>query len=36
MFVDFQKEIGERVLNPNTLMRDGGYSELWFINTTPK
>jgi hypothetical protein len=34
MFVDFQKGVGERVLNPNTLMQDEGYKELLFINTT--
>jgi RHS repeat-associated protein len=36
MFVDFQKEVGQRILNPNTLMRDEGYKELLFINTTGK
>jgi hypothetical protein len=36
MFVDFQKGVGERVLNPKTLMQDEGYKELLFINTTGK
>jgi len=36
MFVDFQKGVGERVLNPTTLMQDEGYKELLFINTTGK
>jgi len=35
-FVDFQKGIGERILNPNTLMGNGKYNDLYFLNTTKK
>lgn len=34
-FLDFQKEIGERALNPNTLMKSENFTELYF-KPTPK
>ncbi|MBX3255765.1 MAG: hypothetical protein KF862_16645 [Chitinophagaceae bacterium] len=34
-FVDFQQEIGARSINPNTLMKEGKYESLYFLNTTP-
>lgn len=33
-FLDFQKGVGERVLNPVTMMRDEKYKQLLFKNTT--
>jgi hypothetical protein len=35
-FLDFQKEIGERILNPNTLMKSEKFTELYFKPTTKK
>jgi RHS repeat-associated protein len=32
-FVDFQKDIGERILDPENLKMEN-YKEFWFINTT--
>lgn len=34
LFIDFQAEVGERVLNPATIMKSEGYKELLFFNTT--
>ncbi|RAJ08773.1 hypothetical protein LX64_01427 [Chitinophaga skermanii] len=33
MFLDFQRTKGSRVMNPNTLMKEGEYKQLWFHNT---
>jgi RHS repeat-associated protein len=33
-FLDFQKAEGARVLNPNTLMQEQGFKDLYFLNTT--
>jgi hypothetical protein len=33
-FVDFQKRVGERVLNPKTLMKDEKFKQLIFKSTT--
>lgn len=35
-FLDFQKAEGSRVLNPKTLMKDEGFQNLFFLNTTQK
>ena len=35
-FIDFQRGIGERALNPNSLMDSEGFKSLYFLNTTIK
>jgi RHS repeat-associated protein len=36
LFIDYQPKLGERVLNPKTIMEEFGFEELWYYNTTGK
>ena len=35
-FLDFQKDVGTRILNPKTLMKEERFESLYFLNTTIK
>ncbi|HVU95793.1 MAG TPA: toxin glutamine deamidase domain-containing protein [Puia sp.] len=33
-FIDFQQPVGYRFMNPSTIMQEGGFKQLYFLNTT--
>ena len=35
-FMDFQRNVGYRTLNPETIMQEEGFKQLYFLNTTTK